>query len=383
MNILTDLVHAGHWDEDPTGTSSLPIFRGSTFSQDNPLSNPRWDYGRSGNPTRAAVEEAIAKLEGGVAGFAFASGIAAVNSVLMMFQTGDHVVVGGKTSTEGRSGPSRQFFARWGLGVTWVDASDLGQVDKAVGPSTKAILVETPSNPLLRVCDLRGIAAIAPQARRAGHDRQHLPDAVVAASLGSWLPCQHPFGHQISWRTFRRGRRVGGGFRRRSRKTSVCRAERFRRHFGSRRRFLDGAARHPYPGTSPETQQRSAVRLASWLAARQEVSAVHYPGLKTHPAFALHASQTTGPGAVLSFDLGTEAAALSFLQAVKIPLTAVSLGGVETILSWPCRMSHASMPREERFEARDRRRSGALERGGWRRREDLEADFAQALSGGE
>ena len=94
MNILTDLVHAGHWDEDPTGTSSLPIFRGSTFSQDNPLSNPRWDYGRSGNPTRAAVEEAIAKLEGGVAGFAFASGIAAVNSVLMMFQTGDHVVVG-------------------------------------------------------------------------------------------------------------------------------------------------------------------------------------------------------------------------------------------------------------------------------------------------
>ena len=92
-DILTEIVHAGHWDEDPTGTSSVPLFRGSTFSQHDPESHPRWDYGRSGNPTRAALEEAVAKLEGGCAGFAFASGIAAVNSVLLTLSMGDHVVV--------------------------------------------------------------------------------------------------------------------------------------------------------------------------------------------------------------------------------------------------------------------------------------------------
>jgi len=130
-----------------------------------------------------------------------------------------------------------------------------------------------------------------------------------------------------------------------------------------------------------EAQQRNAARLAGWLAARQEVSAVHYPGMKSHPGHDLHASQTSGPGAVLSFDLGSEAAALAFLQAVKIPLTAVSLGGIETILSWPCRMSHASMPRSERLK---RGIGDGLVRlsAGLESVEDLEADFAQALSGG-
>ncbi|MEN9309162.1 MAG: putative cystathionine beta-lyase [Fibrobacterota bacterium] len=380
MNILTDLVHAGHWDEDPTGTSSLPIFRGSTFSQDNPLSNPRWDYGRSGNPTRAAVEEAIAKLEGGVAGFAFASGIAAVNSVLMMFQTGDHVVVG-EDIYGGSFRALTTIFARWGLGVTWVDASDLGQVDKAVGPSTKAILVETPSNPLLRVCDLRGIAAIA---------HKHGVLAMIDNTFQTPL-LQRPLdlGFHVSIHSATKF--LGGHSDVVAGLVAVSDAAVGKRLYAVQNGF--GAILGPDDSwmvlrgirtLAPrlETQQRSAVRLASWLAARQEVSAVHYPGLKTHPAFALHASQTTGPGAVLSFDLGTEAAALSFLQAVKIPLTAVSLGGVETILSWPCRMSHASMPREERLK---RGIGDGLVRlsAGLEAPEDLEADFAQALSGGE
>jgi len=376
MNILTDLVHAGHWDEDPTGTSSLPIFRGSTFSQDNPLANPRWDYGRSGNPTRAAVEEAIAKLEGGVAGFAFASGIAAVNSVLMMFQTGDHVVVG-EDIYGGSFRALTTIFARWGLGVTWVDASDLAQVERAVGPNTKAILVETPSNPLLRVCDLRGIAAIA---------HKHGVLAMIDNTFQTPL-LQRPLdlGFHVSIHSATKF--LGGHSDVVAGLVAVSDAALGKRLYAVQNGF--GAILGPDDSwmvlrgirtLAPrlETQQRSAVRLANWLAARQEVSVVHYPGLKSHPAFALHASQTTGPGAVLSFDLGTEAAALSFLQAVKIPLTAVSLGGIETILSWPCRMSHASIPREERLK---RGIGDGLVRlsAGLEAVEDLEADFAQAL----
>lgn len=379
MNILTDLVHAGHWDEDPTGTSSLPIFRGSTFSQDNPLSNPRWDYGRSGNPTRAAVEEAIAMLEGGVAGFAFASGIAAVNSVLMMFQTGDHVVVG-EDIYGGSFRALTTIFARWGLGVTWVDASDLSMVDKAVRPETRAILVETPSNPLLRVCDLRGIAAIA---------RKHGVLAMIDNTFQTPL-LQRPLdlGFHVSIHSATKF--LGGHSDVVAGLVAVSDAAMAKRLYAVQNGF--GAILGPDDSwmvlrgirtLAPrlETQQRSALRLASWLAARQEVTAVHYPGLKSHPAYDLHASQTTGPGAVMSFDLGTEAAVLAFLQAVKIPLTAVSLGGVETILSWPCRMSHASMPREERLK---RGIGDGLVRlsAGLEAPEDLEADFAQALEAG-
>ncbi|MEK7394095.1 MAG: PLP-dependent aspartate aminotransferase family protein [Fibrobacterota bacterium] len=377
MNILTDLVHAGQWDEDPTGTSSLPIFRGSTFSQENPLSNVRWDYGRSGNPTRAGLEETIAKLEGGVAGYAFASGIAAVNSVLMMFQTGDHVVVG-EDIYGGSFRSLTTIFARWGLGVSWVDASDLEQVEKAVRPETKAILVETPSNPLLRVCDLRGIAAIA---------HRHGVLAMIDNTFQTPL-LQRPLelGFHVSIHSATKF--LGGHSDVVAGVVAVSDAAVGKRLYTVQNGF--GAILGPDDSwmvlrgirtlaVRLETQQRTAIRLADWLAARQEVSAVHFPGLKSHPAHELHASQTTGPGAVLSFDLGTEAAALSFLQAVKIPLTAVSLGGVETILSWPCRMSHASMPRQERLK---RGIGDGLIRlsAGLEAAEDLEADFAQALS---
>lgn len=378
MNILTDLVHAGHWDEDPTGTSSLPIFRGSTFSQKDLGGHSRWDYGRSGNPTRAGLEEAIAKLEGGVAGYAFASGIAAVNSVLMMFQTGDHIVVG-EDIYGGSFRALTTIFARWGLGVAWVDASDLEQVEKAIVPATKAIFVETPSNPLLRICDLRGIARIA---------HAHGLLAIVDNTFQTPL-LQRPLdlGFHVSIHSGTKF--LGGHSDVVAGLVAVSDAEVGKRLYAVQNGF--GAILGPDDSwmvlrgirtlaARLEAQQRNAARLADWLAARQEVSAVHYPGMKSHPGHDLHASQTSGPGAVLSFDLGSEAAALAFLQAVKIPLTAVSLGGIETILSWPCRMSHASMPPPERLK---RGIGDGLLRlsAGLESVDDLQADFAQALAG--
>lgn len=379
MNILTDLVHTGHWGEDPTGTSSLPVFRGSTFLQPDPKDHKGWDYGRSGNPTRAGLEQAIAQLEGGVAGFAFASGIAAVTSTLMTLSSGDHVVVG-EDIYGGSFRALTTIFARWGLGVTWVDAADLEQVEKAIGPATKAILVESPSNPLLRVCDLRGIAAIA---------RQHGAMAWIDNTFQTPLlqrPLELGFHASIHSAT----KFLGGHSDVVAGVVAVSDAA-----FGKRLYAVQngmGSILGPDDswlvlrgirslGARMERHQRNALRLAQWLEARPEVVAVHYPGLASHPGRDLHASQTSGPGAVLSFDLGSEEKAYAFLRSVKLALSAVSLGGMETIVSWPCRMSHVSMPRDERL--RRGIGDGLLRLSvGLEDPADLEADFATALAGG-
>ncbi|MBK9579176.1 MAG: aminotransferase class I/II-fold pyridoxal phosphate-dependent enzyme [Fibrobacterota bacterium] len=375
MDILTEIVHAGMWDEDPTGTSSVPLFRGSTFSQD-PQGHPRWDYGRSGNPTRAALEEAMAKLEGGHSAYAFSSGIAAVNSVLMMLSTGDHVVVG-EDIYGGTYRTLSLLFSRWGLSTTWVDAADLDAVRSAITDKTRAILVESPSNPLLRICDLRAIADLArergiqawtdntfqtPLLQRpldlgfhvsihsatkflGGHSDVVAGVAVVsdAATAKELYKIQNGFGAILgpddSWMVLRGIRTLAARLR---------------------------------------MQQEHAMRIASWLDKRPEVLAVHYPGLPNHPLKDIHDRQTSGPGAVMSFDLGDATRAEAFLRAVELPLTAVSLGGIETILSWPCRMSHASMPASER-----QRRGigdGLLRLSvGLENPSDLEADFEAAF----
>jgi cystathionine beta-lyase len=375
-DILTKIVHAGHWDEDPTGTSSVPIFRGSTFSQHDPESHPKWDYGRSGNPTRAALEEVIAKLEGGCAGFAFASGIAAVNSVLLTLSTGDHVVVG-EDIYGGTYRTLSVLFARWGLSTTWVDAADLDAVRDAITPATKAILVESPSNPLLRICDLRAIATLA---RERGI--LALTDNTFQTPLLQ-KPLDMGFHASIHSAT----KFLGGHSDVVAGAVAVSDPDFAKRLYSVQNGF--GAILGPDDSwmvlrgirtlaARLEMQQRNAMRMARWLQARSEVVAVHYPGLESHPGKAIHDSQANGPGAVLSFDLGDGPKALKFLQAVKLPLTAVSLGGVETILSWPSRMSHASMPPSERQKRGIGdgllRLSVGLEDPG-----DLEKDFEQAL----
>jgi len=375
MDILTDIVHAGMWDEDPTGTSSVPIFRGSTFSQEMGF-QARWDYGRSGNPTRAALEEAMAKLEGGQAAFAFSSGIAAINSVLMTLSTGDHVVVG-EDIYGGTYRTLSLLFSRWGLATTWVDASDLDAVRAAITDKTRAILVESPSNPLLRICDLRGIASLA---RERGI--QAWTDNTFQTPL-----LQRPLdlGFHVSIHSatkFLGGHSdVVAGLAVVSDQTIAKELYKVQNGFGAilgpddswmvLRGIRTLAARL-------RMQQEHALRLARWLSGRPQIHAVHYPGLPDHPGKDIHDGQTSGPGAVMSFDLGDAACAEAFLRAVELPLTAVSLGGIETILSWPCRMSHASMPPSER-----KRRGigdGLLRLSvGLEAPADLEADFERAL----
>jgi cystathionine beta-lyase len=376
MNYATRLIHSGK-DRDPyTGASSIPIYQASTFHQADPEHLGHYDYARSGNPTREALEQAIASLESGARGLAFASGMAATSSVLMLFAPGDHLVVG-QDIYGGTYRALTTLFRQWKLEVTFVDSTDPASVRKAMTPATRAIFVETPANPLLSITDLRAIVAIA---------REH---KVLAITDNTFMtPCtQRPLelGFDI---VVHSATKFLGGHSDLIAGLAVTRDP----ELGHRLKVIQntfGAILGPQDswlvlrgiktlGVRMEAQQRTAGVVAQWLLTRPEVKRVYYPGLETHPGHATHQAQASGAGAVLSFELRDVATALKLLKGVKLPLMAVSLGGVESILSYPATMSHAAMPRAERLA---RGISDGLVRlsAGLEAPEDLIADMAAAL----
>jgi cystathionine beta-lyase len=376
MNYATRLIHSGK-DRDPyTGASSIPIYQASTFHQADPEHLGHYDYARSGNPTREALEQAIASLESGARGLAFASGMAATSSVLMLFAPGDHLVVG-QDIYGGTYRALTTLFRQWKLEVTFVDSTDPASVRKAMTPATRAIFVETPANPLLSITDLRAIVAIA---------REH---KVLAITDNTFMTpyTQRPLelGFDI---VVHSATKFLGGHSDLIAGLAVTRDP----ELGHRLKVIQntfGAILGPQDswlvlrgiktlGVRMEAQQRTAGVVAQWLLTRPEVKRVYYPGLETHPGHATHQAQASGAGAVLSFELRDVATALKLLKGVKLPLMAVSLGGVESILSYPATMSHAAMPRAERLA---RGISDGLVRlsAGLEAPEDLIADMAAAL----
>ena len=378
MKLATRLLHAGR-DRDPyTGASSVPIYQCSTFAQKDPEQRQPYDYSRSDNPTREALELAIADLEGGAVGLAFASGMAATSTVLLLFKPGDHLIAG-EDIYGGTYRVLTTIFKQWQLDVTFVDATDIGKIRAAIKPTTRAIFVETPSNPLLKITDLAAVAALArehhllaitdntfmtPFAQRplelgfdivvhsatkfiSGHSDVIAGLAIARdAKLGKQLKSlQNSFGAilgpQDSWLTLRGLKTLGVRF---------------------------------------AAQQLTAECIARWLQTRPEVNRVLYPTLPAHPGREIHARQASGGGAVVSFELaGGGAAAKALLKRVELMLMAVSLGGVESILSYPAMMSHAAMPRAERH-ARGISDGFVRLSVGLEDFDDLTADLAQALS---
>ena len=376
MNYATRLIHSGK-DRDPyTGASSIPIYQASTFHQADPEHLGHYDYARSGNPTREALEQAIASLEGGARGLAFASGMAATSSVLMLFSPGDHLVVG-QDIYGGTYRALTTLFRQWKLEVTFVDSTDPASIRKAITPATRALFVETPANPLLSITDLRAVVAIA---------REH---KVLAITDNTFMtpyyqrPIELGFDIVVHSAT-----KFLGGHSDLIAGLAVTRDA----ELGHRLKVIQntfGAILGPQDswlvlrgiktlGVRMEAQQRTAGLLAHWLLKRPEVKRVYYPGLELHPGFATHQAQTSGAGAVLSFELQDVPTALKLLKGVKLPLMAVSLGGVESILSYPATMSHAAMPKEERLA---RGISDSLVRlsAGLESPEDLMADMDAAL----
>ena len=373
----TAVVHAGV-DRDPiTGASSVPIYLASTYNQDDPDRPGTYDYTRSGNPTREALEKAVAELEGAAGAFAFSSGMAAISSVLLLFQPGDHLVV----SEDVYGGTYRvltKLFAQWELGVTFVDTTDPDRVAAAVTPATRGLYIETPSNPLLRITDLGAMAAIAQK-----HGLVSIADGTFTTP---YLQKPLAFGIDIvvhSATKFLNGHSdVLAGLAAVRTPELAKRLKFVQNAFGAVLGVQDAWLLLRGMKTLAvrlDAEQRTAEAVATALGDIPDIARVYYPALERHIGREVHLRQARGGGAVLSFEFEDAIMARLFLKHVQLPLVAVSLGGVESILTYPITMSHAAMPREERER---RGITGALVRlsVGLESAADLLADIRRAIS---
>lgn len=340
-------VHAGQ-SQDPTGAVMIPIFASSTFAQKAPGEHTGWEYARSGNPTRAAFERAVAELEGGSHGFAFASGLAAEATVLELLDSGAHIVAG-----DDLYGGSWRLFERVrrrtaGLDITYVDATDLSAVRAAVTPQTRLIWLETPTNPLLKVADLAAIAALA----------KEKGVLVVVDSTFASPHIQRPLDlgadivlHSATKYLNGHSDMVGGV-------VAVKDAE-----LASRIGFLQnavGGVLDPFPAflalrglktlaLRMERHSANGLRVAEWLEGRAGIRRVLYPGLPSHPQHDVARRQMHGFGGMISVELDSDLDGVRrFLAALKLFTLAESLGGVESLIGHPVTMSHGSIPAERR-----------------------------------
>ena len=349
MKFGTRIIHGGHEIDPYTKGLSTPIYQVSTFAQESVDHFGRYDYARSANPTREALEDTIAGLENGTRGFAFASGMAAISSALLLFSPGDHLVV----CEDVYGGTFRvltSLFNRLGIEVAFVDTTELANIEANFRDNTRGLFLETPSNPLLKITDLAGAAALA---RERG-----IVTLVDNTFMTPYFQRPLDLGCDIvlhSGTKFLNGHSdVICGF-------AVVRDP----ELAKRIRFIQnafGAILGPQDSwlvlrglktlkVRMEESQRGAVDVVNWLNGKKRVREVLYPGLPAHPGHEIHARQSSGPGAVLSFTLESPELTRRVLEGMKMAAFAVSLGGVESIISYPARMSHAAMPLQER-EAR-------------------------------
>ncbi|MFH1023876.1 MAG: PLP-dependent aspartate aminotransferase family protein [Planctomycetota bacterium] len=350
MKPRTRLIHPPGGTCPVTGAVSPPIHPATTFRQDAVDKNRGYDYSRTKNPTRDVLEAAIADLEGGRAGFAFASGTAAITACLAILKVGDHVV-----ATEGLYGGTYRVltgvFAKFGISATFADTTDLKRLAAAFRPETRMLFLETPSNPLLRVTDLAAAAKLA-------HDRNVLV-AVDNTLMSPWL--QKPLAHGADIVVHSATKSLGGhsdvlaGL-------VVTRDDALAKEIGFIQNATGGVL-SPMDswlllrgmktlGVRTEAAQESARRIARWLAARPEVKAVYHPGLSGFPGADVHARQAAGPGALLSLELREGWPAETFVRHLSLWTLAVSLGAVESLACVPARMTHAT------YDAAERARTG-------------------------
>ncbi|OPY63794.1 MAG: Cystathionine beta-lyase [Pelotomaculum sp. PtaU1.Bin065] len=366
--------------QDLTGALSIPIYQTATFRHPCFGESTGYDYSRSGNPTRRVLETGIARLDGGAGGFAYASGMAALTNLLLLFKRGDHLIV-----TEDLYGGTfrllDKIFSQYGLAAAFVDTSDPELVALAIKDETKAILLETPTNPLLKVADIGKISAMA---REKG-----LLTIVDNTFMTPYLQRPLSMGADLvvySATKFLAGHNdVVAGL-------IVAKSE----ELAERLYFLQnsvGAVLGPQDswlvirgmktlGVRLDRQTENAQTIAGWLAGHKAVRRVFYPGLETHPGHLLLKEQAGGFGAVVSFELLDKSAAEQILNKVKLISFAESLGGVETLITFPAYQTHADIdPLErERLGINDRllRLSVGIEDV-----DDLLADLEQALIGEE
>src|SRR5262245_7246094 len=372
----TICLHAGQEPDPSTGAIVTPIYQTSTYVQEELGRHKGFEYGRTQNPTRLALERKLAAIEGGKAAFAFASGMAAIGAIGTMLQAGDHVIV----TDNVYGGTWRLFeriFTRYRLAFSYVDTSRLDEVERAVTDSTRMLFVETPSNPILTLTDLQAAADLAHR-----HDLRLVVDNTFAspylqrpvelgADIVTHSTTKYLNGHSDSV----------GGITIATRDDDV--------EWLKFVQNAEGAILSPFDSwlvlrgtkTLPLRMQRhntNGMALAEFLESHRKVRHVYYPGLASHPQHELAKRQMRGFGGMMSFELGSLEAARRVLNSVRLRSLAESLGGVESLISHPATMTHASVPAE-------RRAALGITDGlvrvsvGLEDIEDLEADLAQAL----
>jgi len=345
MRLKTKLIHHPGGYCEHTGAVNFPIYQVSTFKQDGVGQNKGYDYSRTRNPTRDVLEDYIASLESGRYGFAFSSGMAAVSSCLMLLKAGDHII-----ATEGLYGGTfrvlTRIFENFDISYSFVDTGDLDAVATAFKENTRAVLIETPSNPLMRITDIRKIAKLA-----------HQRDALVMVDntfMSPWLQRPLELGADI---VIHSATKFLGGHSDVIAGLVVTDNEPLASQLGHIQNAM-GAVPSPFDcwvlmrgmktlAVRLSHSQASAQEIARWLSSRPEVERVLYPGLDTLADFEIHRSQAEGPGAILSFVVKDGVCAESLVSGMSIWTLAVSLGAVESIITLPSKMTHLSYPREE------------------------------------
>lgn len=370
------LAQAGCRRDEPTGAISFPVYHAATFRHPGLGASTGFDYSRTANPTRAVLEETVAALEGGARGFAFASGMAAVTAALLLFRPGDHLVV----SEDLYGGTYRlieKLLRELGLAATYVDTSDASAVEAAITSATRGLFVETPSNPLMRIGDLRALATLA--------QRRGLIAIADNTFMTPYLQRPLDLGFDL---VVHSATKYLGGHNDVVAGVVVANDEPLAERVG----FLQnatGGILGPQDSwlllrglktlaVRLDRQQANALRIAEWLRDHPAVAEVRYPGLPDHPGREVHARQASGPGAMIAFSLRDAARVEPVLARVRLIAFAESLGGVESLITFPARQTHADIPAEarERLGVTDRllRLSVGIEAC-----EDLIPDLDQAL----
>jgi cystathionine gamma-lyase/cystathionine beta-lyase/cystathionine gamma-lyase/homocysteine desulfhydrase len=342
----TVCIHAGQVPDPSTGAIITPIYQTSTYVQDALGVHKGYEYGRTHNPTRAALEGNIAAIEAGRAAFAFASGLAATRAVMTLLQAGDHVVV-----TDNTYGGTYRLFERvlrkGALDFSYVDTADLNALEAAFQPNTRMLFMESPTNPVLRVTDLPAASALA-----------HARDiAVVVDNTFASPYIQRPIemGADMvlhSTTKFLNGHSDSvGGIVVATRDDHIEWLRFVQNAEGAILGPMDAWLVLRGTKTLPLRMERhnlNAQRIAEYLEAHPKVELVHYPGLKSHPQHALAGRQMRGFGGLISFRMGTLERARTVLNAVRLMALGESLGGVETLISHPASMTHGSVPADRR-----------------------------------
>jgi len=341
LGFATRAIHAGQEPDPLTGAVTVPIYPTSTYVQQGIGEHKGYEYSRVSNPTRARLEENLAALEGGAAARVFASGMAAINAIVSMLKSGDHVVCGNDLYG-GTPRLFNQVISKFGLEFSYIDTSDASNVERAIRKSTRMVYVETPTNPLMRLSDLAAISSIC--------KRKKLELVVDNTFMSPYFQQPIALGADLvvhSTTKFLNGHSDGLGG------VVVC----AKQEHADQLAFLQkaaGAILSPFEcwlilrgvktlAARMEIHDRSGRIVADFLSKHKKVKAVFYPGLQDHAQHALARRQMSGFGSMITFETGSLSNANKMLKKVRVCSLGESLGGVETLISHPATMTHAAL----------------------------------------